>query len=351
MFLRRASINLTEELAGSDVVVDESETEKEKAAITAKRVEAASLRFRTADLLVLLCIGIWAINVPLVKLLLGNLKPLEISLFRYGIGAIFFLGFVLIREKSLRIQLRHLPLLIVAGVVGITLNQIFFVYALENTTSSEVSLLMASTPSFAALFAWLIGQEKIKSNYWASLPLAVAGVFLIVLTAPGAKLGGNLVGDGLALATSASWAAYTVAIRPLLKHYSVARISAYVLIIGVFTMLPFGYSQINIDHFTSLPPNLWVTLGYCTFIALVITNFLWYGGVKHLGAPRTAFYAYFQPFGGVIAASFILSEVIVIWQLLGGALIVMSMVIYRSNLHKVVYEKLLKSRLNPKLNS
>lgn len=341
----RVSANLTGELSAGEAVIDpiEDNTTATKAAESHPH-EAPPLKFGMSDMLVFLCICIWAVNVPFVKLLLGNMAPLEISLTRYTIGAIFFIGMVLIREKSLRVQWRHLPLLIIAGIVGITLNQIFFVYALENTTSSEVSLLMASTPSFATIFAWLSVQEKIKSNYWLSLPLAVAGVGLIVLTAPGAKLGGNLLGDGLALATSASWAGYTVAIRPLLKHYSIARISAYVLVVGVLTMLPFGWSQMNIDHYTTLPPHLWLTLIYCTFGALVLTNFLWYGGVKHLGAPRTAFYAYLQPFGGVVAANLILNEQIVPWQILGGVFVVMSMVIYRSNLHKSLHKVLQRSK-------
>ncbi len=339
MPVRQVSSNRTAEVSTLSRITPEASRPE----ITSKRfsnpAEATSFRFTTSDLLVLLCICIWAINVPFVKLLLGTMSPLEISLTRYGVGALFFLGLVLIKEKSLRVKLRHLPLLVVAGIVGITLNQVFFVYALQNTSSSEVSLLMASTPSFATLFAWAMGQERIKVNYWISLPLAVAGVFLIIATAPGSHLGGNLLGDGLALATSASWAGYTVAIRPLIRHYSVARISVYVLVIGVLAMLPFGYSQININHFTNLTPGLWVVLAYCTFGALVLTNFLWYGGVKNLGAPRTAFYAYLQPFGGVVAAALILYEAIVLWQVAGGVLVVLSMILYRSNLYKLFLRK------------
>ncbi len=303
------------------------------------RAEVSTFRFGFSDLLVLLCICIWAVSVPLIKLLLGTMSPLEISLTRYSTGAIFFLGLVLVKERSLKVKPRHIPLLILAGIVGITLNQIFFVYALQNTSSSDVSLLMASTPSVATIFAWALGQEKIRVNYWISLPLAIAGVVLIIVSAPGAHLGGNLLGDGLALATATSWASYTVLIRPLLQHYSVARISVYVLVIGVLGMLPFGFSQINLNHFTSLTPGLWLILGYCTFGALVLTNFLWYGGVKNLGAPRTAFYAYLQPFGGVVAAVIILQEQIVLWQIIGGVLVVLSMVLYRSRLYRIFLKR------------
>lgn len=293
-------------------------------------VSPAGLKgFQRADLFVLACVVMWAFNVPLIKAIFQYMQPLETSLVRFGIAGIIFAVYVKLKEGTLRIAPQHILLMVGAGLMGIFLNQVLFVYALSNTTSSEVSLLMAATPSFATLFAWLMGQEKIKLNYWLSLPLAIAGVSLIILTAPGAKLGGNLLGDGLALATASSWAAYTVLIRPLLKHYSAARISAYVSIIGAITLLPFGWSQFDWGRVSLMPGNLWLALLYSTIGSVVITNLLWFTGVKELGAPRTAFYAYLQPFVGVFAAALILGETIVPWQIAGGFFIVASMIIYR----------------------
>ncbi len=288
--------------------------------------------FQMADLMVLCCVTMWAFNVPLVKSILQYMQPLETSLIRFGTAGIIFAVYVRFREGSLKIQWKHVPLMVGAGLMGIFLNQVLFVYALSNTTSSEVSLLMAATPSFATIFAWLMGQEKIRLNYWLSLPLAVAGVSLIILTAPGAKLGGNLPGDGLALATAASWAAYTALIRPLMKHYSASLISVYVSLIGSAALLPFACSQLDFGRMGAMPTTAWLALAYSTLGSVVITNLLWFTGVKELGAPRTAFYAYLQPFVGVFAAALILGETIVPWQIAGGFFIIGSMIIYRVRL-------------------
>ncbi len=295
---------------------------------------ASRMGFRRADFLVLACVTMWAFNVPLVKACLQYFEPLEISIMRFAVGGILFAFYVQLREGSLRIERRHLLPLIGAGLMGITLNQIFFVYALKNTTSSEVSLIMAATPSVATLLAWLFGQEKIKLNYWLSLPLAVAGVSLIILTAPGAKLGGNLLGDLLALCTASTWAAYTVMLRPVLKHYSAARASAYILLIGSVALLPVGIGQFDLSRMGAVPGYIWLALAYTTLGAVVITNILWFTGVKVLGAPRTAFYAYLQPFIGVLAAFIVLGETVVPWQVAGGFLVVASMVLYRVRLRR-----------------
>lgn len=295
---------------------------------------ASRMGFRRADLLVFACVSMWALNVPLVKLILQYFEPLETSIIRFLTGGILFAIYVRFREGSLRVERRHLLPLAAAGLMGITLNQIFFVYALKNTTSSEVSLIMAVTPTVATLLAWLLGQEKIRLNYWLSLPLAMAGVSLIILTAPGASLGGGLFGDLLAVCTASTWAAYTVMLRPLLKHYSAARLSVYILLFGSAMLLPFGAGQFDFSRMALVPPHIWLALTYTALGAVVVTNILWFTGVKELGAPRTAFYAYLQPFLGVIAAFLVLRETIVPFQIGGGVLVVASMILYSIRLKR-----------------
>jgi drug/metabolite transporter (DMT)-like permease len=291
--------------------------------------------FTNADLFLFLCVSIWAVNVPLVKSILPYIDPLGIALIRFGTAGLIMIPVVLWKEKNLKVAWEDVPLILAGALVGIFLNQIFFVYALKNTTSSEVSLLMAASPTFAALFAWLFAKEKITRNYWLSLPVALFGVILIVLTAQGAQLGGSFLGNGLALLTAGSWACYTVIVRPLMYKYSTLKVSAYITFIGALMILPFGLPQINPEKLATAPFNIWLFLLYCTFASVLLTNLLWYLGIKRLGSQRTAFYAYLQPFLGVIAAFIILNEQVVGWQILGGCLVIFSMIIYRRRQKKV----------------
>lgn len=285
--------------------------------------------FTRADFYLLLCVSLWGFNVPLVKVILNYLDPLVISLIRFGVAGLIFAVMTWGRERSLKVQWKHLGLICACALSGITLNQVFFVYALKNSPSSEVSLLMSSTATFATIAAWLLGQDKIRRNFWYSLPVSVSGVALIVLTAPGAHLNDSWLGVVLALGMAASWATYTVLLRPLMKYYSIIKISAYVSLIGSVALLPFGYGQFDAAKLMAMPGEAWFYLAFCTLIAVVLTNILWYTGVKRLGAARTAFYSYFQPFVGVLAAFLILQEGVVLWQSLGCILIIAGLIIYR----------------------
>jgi drug/metabolite transporter (DMT)-like permease len=288
---------------------------------TSQTEEFATNRFgfTTADFYLFLCVLIWAVNIPFIKMVLEYIDPLGTSLIRFSVAGVFIVAFVLLKERNLKVAWRDVPLIVVGALIGITGNQIFFVYALQNSTSSEVSLLMASAPTFAAIFAWIFAGEKITRNYWLSFPLALVGVSLIILTAQGVRLTGSFLGVGLALLTAASWACYTVIIRPLMSRYSTMKVSAYMTVIGAVTILPFGLPQIHPEKLATAPAHIWLILLYSTFGAVLLTNILWYIGVKRLGAQRTAFYAYLQPFLGVVAAFIILGENLIGW----------SMIIYR----------------------
>lgn len=213
--------------------------------------------------------------------------------------------------------------------MGITINQITFIYALNNTSASEVSLLYAASPVFATLLAALIYREKIKRSYFIGLPVALAGVALIILTAPNVSLEGNLLGNLLAVGMAFSWAAYTVLLRPLLTLYSPLRLSMYCFAIGSLLLLPFSFSQVTATWNSPVSLEAWSLLLGSTVFAMVITNIIWYNGVKRLGVSRTAYYSYLQPFFGVIAAAILLSEIVVSWQIVGGIMVIGSLLIYR----------------------
>src|SRR5436190_583695 len=82
----------------------------------------------------------------------------------------------------------------------------------------------------------------------------------------------------LVVATAATWAAYTVAIAPLMRSYSPYRISALVLAIGWAAVALTGISQTAHQSF-DLSGLVWVCLGYAILGPLVLTNILWFRAV------------------------------------------------------------------------
>ena len=274
-------------------------------------------------------VTLWSLNVSNVKWALGQWNPLAYSVVRFIFGTAIFAGWVYMREGSLRVERRDLPLLAVAGAVGIFLNQIGFMYAVTYATATTVSLILATTPVFAAIAAAAIGQERVGRRHWVGMAVAGVGT-LLVLRGGGATLEfASLRGDLFALLMASTFGIYSVLIRPLMRRYSAARISVIVLMIGTPMLVPFAWNQLATQDYGAITLGGWGALLFSLFFSLVFTNILWFGAIHRDGAARTVAFTPLQPFLGAMFAFALLGESLAPLQMLGGAVIIGGIVLSR----------------------
>ena len=86
----------------------------------------------------------------------------------------------------------------------IFLNQISFVSAVHLTSASTVGLVLGTTPIFVGIIATVVGLERLGMAFWVAAAVSFAGVGLIAAGASGGQPR-SLLGDGLAIATAATW--------------------------------------------------------------------------------------------------------------------------------------------------
>ena len=270
--------------------------------------------------MLLATVVLWALNFTVTKYVLEHgFQPLAYSTVRYGIATIIFTWFTFGVERSFQVRRRDLWIVVVAAALGIWLNQLTYVYALEFSNASTIALILGATPIFTALIAFAIGLERLHTRFWIAAAVSFAGVALIALGKSGG-VSGSLKGDALGVATAATWAAYTVAIAPLMRSYSPYRISALVLAIGWAAVALTGISQTAHQSF-DLGALVWVCLGYAILGPLVLTNILWFRAVSRVGPSRATLVANLQPFIAAVFALVLLSESITWVQIAGGGLI------------------------------
>jgi drug/metabolite transporter (DMT)-like permease len=274
------------------------------------------VRRPTADLMLLGTVGLWALNFTVSKYILDHgFHPLAYSSIRYACAAIIFAGITLAWEGSLRISRHDLPIIVFCTAV-LFANQLSFVYALRFTTATTVALIFGTLPIFTALFARGSGVEHLPVRFWIAAGLSFAGVALVALGS-GGKLSSNLKGDMLALSGSATWAAYSVAIGPLMRRYSPFRLSAVFLLAVTVALLAAGSRQVADQsfHFSAL---VWIGFAFAVLGPLVITNLLWFTAIDRVGPSRASLFANLQPFLAALVALALLSEPITSVQIVGG---------------------------------
>jgi drug/metabolite transporter (DMT)-like permease len=274
------------------------------------------VRRPTADLMLLATVGLWAFNFTVSKYILTHgFHPLAYSSIRYGCAGVLFAGITLAWEGSLRIARRDLPIIVFFTAV-LFANQLSFVYALRFTTAATVALLFGTLPIFTALFARGSGVEHLPVRFWVAAGLSFAGVTLVALGA-GGSLSANLKGDVLAVTGAATWAAYSVAIGPLMRRYSPFRLSAVFLLAVTVPLLAAGSRQLA-DQSFHVDSLVWIGFGFAVIGPLVITNLLWFTAIDRVGPSRASLFANLQPFLAAVIALVLLSEPITTVQLVGG---------------------------------
>src|SRR5436305_2441645 len=167
-------------------------------------------RGASVDLILAATILIWAFNVTVTRYVLTHgFRPLAYGAVRYAAAALLAVGVAVVLERSLRVGGRRVLMLIGIAAGFLLVNQISFVYALKLTTATTVSLIMGTTPIFAAIVSSILGVERLSGPFWVATAIGFGGVALVALGA-GGDLSSDLGGDLLALGLSASWACYSV---------------------------------------------------------------------------------------------------------------------------------------------
>jgi drug/metabolite transporter (DMT)-like permease len=272
-----------------------------------------------ADLMLFVTVCLWGLNFTVTKYVLTHgFKPLAYSSLRYGGAALLFSSLTYRMERRLSVRRSDLPLLLLAAGVGIWLNQLTYMYAVKLTTATTVALILGATPIFAALIARAFGLERLSRIFWAASLVSFAGVALVAVGSEGG-LSSDAAGDLLAVATAATWAAYSVMVAPLMRSYSPYQISAFVLVAGWIPLALTGVGQLRSQDWAALGWLDWVCFGYALLGPLVLTNILWFTAIDRVGPSRATLFANLQPFIAAIFALAILSEPITPLQILGGA--------------------------------
>ena len=269
---------------------------------------------------------LWALNSTVTRYVLTHgFRPLAYATIRYAAATVLFWAFTFSRERSFRIARRDLRYIAIAGL-AIYVNQLCFVYSVDKTSAATVTLFLGTTPIFIGIVASLVGLELLGRTFWIAAAVSVVGVAFVATGSGG--FSGNIVGDGLAVLTAATWGCYSVAITPLLRRYSPFRVSSLVLLLGWIPLAITGAHQTSSQtfHFGTL---MWVAFAFAVIGPLFLTNILWFTAISRVGPSRASLFSNLQPLFGVGFALVLLGEHLTRWEVLGGAIILGAVIVER----------------------
>ena len=277
---------------------------------------------------------IWGVNIPLMKTGVDELDRYVFNAIRLTISAAVLAGFAgweRARGTVSKPGISRVALFIYA-VLAAGMYQVLFLLGISNTTSGNTALIISTVPIWTALMAWLFLGERLRSLAWCGLVVALIGTMIVAfqkgdVTTNHEHLWGNMFMIGAAL----TWSGGTVYSRRLLKYISPMKLAAIAAVVS----LPVHYIVTMGKGFDSQQEVLqsmqvWIIIAYAGVLSSGLALPMWNYGVRHAGAAHAAIIQNVIPLVAIVAAWFSRSEVPTRWQVTGGVLILIGLVVMRS---------------------
>jgi drug/metabolite transporter (DMT)-like permease len=257
--------------------------------------------------MLLVCL-IWGFNFSITKSAFDQIPPLAFTAIRFAVSSLLIWLVLRVVEGPAKLPPGAMRRLVILGLVGNTLYQLFFMLGLSRTTASNSALILSTVPTVVAVFAGALGWERITKRMRWGIALGMLGVVLVIATRGVAFDRGTFTGDLLSLLAVLCWAGYTVGLRRVPPGVSPLRVTTITTIAGTPGLMLVGLPEVLHLDWGAIDPNAWLAVAYASVLSLVVAYLLWNRSVKALGGTRTAIYMCLTPLIAVLGAWLLLDE-------------------------------------------
>ena len=207
------------------------------------------------------------------------------------------------------------------GLLSVSIYQIGYFYGLDYTAASDASLIISFAPIWVLLLTLIVFKEPLTTNKMAGVIISTIGVFVKNGFSTKIHEPNRLLGDGLILFSTLSYASYGVVLQYLMKDYenlsipqpTPLTIITWVSIFGLLSMLPpmiiLSPSYLkNFNLYLQIPERIWLGIIYLVLFATVLANVMLVKGISLIKASRTAIFANLIPIVAIILSAIFLAE-------------------------------------------
>lgn len=238
---------------------------------------------------------IYGANYAVAKALMpGVIGPSGFIVLRVvGAGLLFWAVRVLLPE---RIRLADLPRLLLCGITGVAVNQLFFFHGLMRTSPLHASLIMVATPILVLVMSAILLRERITWTKVLGIALGALGAGTVLwMGASGGERGATLIGDVYILINATSFALFLVLVKPLMQRYSAITVMAWSFLLGSLVVLPFGSREALSLEWRHLPVIAWAGIAFVVLVVTFLAYLLNTWALRRVDPGVVGAYIYLQP--------------------------------------------------------
>ncbi len=245
----------------------------------------------------------WGANFNLAGPVLADMAPMTAAAGRFVLAALIMAALVGWRGEfsaMLGVARRHGGRLALVGIVGIAGFNLLFFDAMRTTSAVNGALIMATNPLLTALLAALTLGEQLPGRQIAAIPVALAGVSMVIL---GGRAGEGMefgFGDLEMLGANLAWATYNVLARKLTPPGPQLANTTVMMAAGALVLA--AAAVLSGSAFSMPGPKAGAALLLMAVTGSVLAYLFWSMAITRMGAGRTALFLNLVPvFAATIA--------------------------------------------------
>jgi drug/metabolite transporter (DMT)-like permease len=266
----------------------------------------------------------WGLSFVGTKIALQSLTPFLLVFARFSIAACFFLCMMWYRGFPSLTLKKHGQLLL-AALFQPGLYFVFETTGLQYTTASKASLIVAVIPITVLVLSVLFLKERLSLLSLSGIAISFVGAILLVLGDPETRwaLEGPMLGDLLIFGAVTSMALYTILMKRMIQTHSALDVTGLQICYGALLFAPaLLWESPGTLADVSTPPL--IALICLTLFATIGAFFCYNYALARLSASKTALFLNCVPVVTTIGAWAILGERLTSLQIIGGALVLVS---------------------------
>jgi DME family drug/metabolite transporter len=269
-------------------------------------------------------------TIPIFATLLArlNVSTMEQIFVRLFLSIIAFMLFFLIaRGKLPKLEGRDYKYFFIFGLGGIALLFSLYMSAAVMTSVTITVLLLYTQPIYTLILSKLIFKKKISPWGVAAIVLSLAGVAVIfkIWSLHWQQFG---LGHIFGLCSGLLYSIYIIFMRIYSRKYITSTITFWSFLFGLAWLIllwPIYRVAFPMPEVSSLRINLelnaWLLLLGFTIIPTLMAYLIFNHGIKHVEPHKAGVLVLTEPLAAIIMGALILSQAMVLTDLLGGLLI------------------------------
>ncbi len=231
---------------------------------------------------------------------------LSVTFLRFSFGLAFLIAFLAIFREKPKVEDSSLVLLSIANLVTIAC----YIAAIQGMEVGMAALLLYMAPVYVLPIAALTG-EKIERITWLAVPLGIFGLYLMLT--PYSSITPAMV---FGIISGIAYAFVFYFSKKAREKHSSLQITVFNLAVGTAVLFP--YFLLHRIHFSIA----WAAgIG---FIPTAVPFVLFAYGIKYIKVQRAPILALMEPVTATIVGYLYFSEFLTLKQLIGAALILLS---------------------------